>query len=417
MATKNKNRHRFLDDVTYLPTEEYEFGVVADKPGKPKNKQFGQRVYAERHPRLTPEQWQEYWGNQGAAVVNNARDNFAKTVMPYALSFINPEGVLATLGGIAGEKVGGYLGKQVGGNKGEAIGSFVGGLTGGLGSTRYPYDINRNIKNRNLFAYKYIEPFSYDKPVKRGLEYLKHIIKDESLPDVSVMPNRDDITSNVKAFGSLYDTASRFRDVAWRKYLGLPELDDLYIPNGDGTWSYNLNTAKRIGRYNEVKPSYVTDTNGVVFDYVTGNGGNVKSTIRELGRHNVSNAKTNRFAIQTLEDVWDLNPFGDLRNIVKSKIRSKASNIYSALYNSLYKHKIPYNYLGGRVLNKLRYGDYENVLDAFVKPLSKIEKFEVGPLLKGKPFTMRTNIPFTEIIDPTNPYSRGFNYVEGINGL
>lgn len=76
------NRPRFLDDVTYLPAEEYEFGVVADKPGKPKNKQFGQRVYAARRSRLTPEQWQEYWGNQGAGYVNAARDKVA----PYFLA-------------------------------------------------------------------------------------------------------------------------------------------------------------------------------------------------------------------------------------------------------------------------------------------------------------------------------------------
>ena len=79
----NQQIHRpaFLDDITYLPAEEYEFGVVADKPGKPKNQQFGQRVYAERHPRLIPEQWQEYWGNKGAGYVNAARNKVAPYFM------------------------------------------------------------------------------------------------------------------------------------------------------------------------------------------------------------------------------------------------------------------------------------------------------------------------------------------------
>lgn len=267
-------------------------------------------------------------------------------------------------------------------------------VIGGIG-TKTALETQRivnNVKNRNLFAYTYLPPYGYMQPIEKAKEYVSHILKDRLIPDpdnLYTAYNQNLIPTAIKSDGGRF---AGFRDVAWRKYLGLNENSPLYMDNGDGTFSYNLdyiqNTNKSsYSRYlNPEDKKMFTST--VIEDYVTGNGGNVASKIiyKPKGSYN------------RIEDIWDLHPFKSnkyvhpLQDSMWNKITNIADDLYSKnYYNGLkYKNKYPYYLLGGRLLNKIRYSDPPKW---FQKSLQRFENMEMGPLLGGKPFTMRTDVP------------------------
>lgn len=123
-----------------------------------------------------------------------------------------------------------------------------------------------------------------------------------------------------------------------------------------------------------------------------------------------------------MKDVWDLNPFrgtkytiNPIANYINNTVIGTADNIYTKLYDKIYRHKIPYDYLGGSKLNKLRYGFNIEDNKKIKKVIDKIGNYEVGPILGGKPFTMRTPME----IDITSPI--GYldedimNFIKSIN--
>lgn len=91
---------------------------------------------------------------------------------------------------------------------------------------------------------------------------------------------------------------------------------------------------------------------GVASDWITGNGGDVNSALLELGSES---GKT--FGIQHMSDIWDLNPFK-------------------------------------------QYSSYITDIEGPIKHLPKsiknaIANFEIGPILKGKPFRLEMDVPYT----------------------
>ena len=102
LITKYQSPSSTLPEREYLPEYEYEFGIIDNLPNKPKSQQFEPYVQAERHKRITNEQdWQNYWGNQGAASVSSAMNQAGLKLMPYALGLVNP--LAFTYGMIGGE--------------------------------------------------------------------------------------------------------------------------------------------------------------------------------------------------------------------------------------------------------------------------------------------------------------------------
>ena len=102
LITKYQSPSSTLPEREYLPEYEYEFGIIDNLPNKPKNQQFEPYVQAEKHKRITNEQdWQNYWGNQGAASVSSAMNQAGLKLMPYALGLANP--LTFTYGMIGGE--------------------------------------------------------------------------------------------------------------------------------------------------------------------------------------------------------------------------------------------------------------------------------------------------------------------------
>lgn len=62
------------------------------------------------------------------------------------------------------------------------------------------------------------------------------------------------------------EIALNAREDALRMYLGFPQKYDTYIPNGDGTFSYNIEKLKESG--------FDFEGFGQDYDYLTSNAGN-----------------------------------------------------------------------------------------------------------------------------------------------
>lgn len=380
---------------TLLPRYEYEWNVI------PKG------VSVEKHERITNEDdWQKYWGNEGAKYVNKAQNKAAPYVIQgMSMLMGNP---IAAAGSIVGGMVGEELGAKVGGPSRRAIGGLVGSVLLDPVNIRQGMQIGKNIANRNMFAYKYIRPISYGNPINRGITYAKHLLTDQNLPNVNNIPNYWK--------GTPWDGyMSKFRDDAWRKYLGLPERTGIYKPNKDGTFSYDLSKIKKISPTyaSEYTTMVVPEEPTVIGDWVTGNGGNVKSTFDNFG-NGIGSDATKTFGMQHLSDLWDIQPLSRYKWLPSSSVKNQinkaqlvANNIYMKLFEPLYRSRFGYNYLGGRALNKFRYTSaYEKPIENLLKPLDnltkKVKNFEIGPLVKGKPFQLETDIPVTKGLKETD---------------
>lgn len=342
-----------------------------------------------------------------------------------------------------------YMDRWINGNEGLVSSNFqqqhpwysagvnlLGGAALVGGSTQGPR-IAHNIANRNQFFYKYLTPFSYDHPLKRGLNVAQKILTEPkiNLPQdftpswmgkinngigkgnhgtyIGYIP--ENIIAKAELNGientpeyidyalKLSRLENKFRDAAFRKYLNLPERDPLYIANQDGTFSYNLPYIEQQYAKNGLKIDTANMNLGV--DWITGNGGNLESTKNISFGHGIGSDSSKTFSMQEMTDTWDLHPFRRAEDQLSKKygdfVRKTADNIYTKLYYKLYDHNKPfkyisgYNLLGGKQLNRIRYSDkvpFQNTIDKISK---KLVNFEAGPVMGGKPFVMKTNIPLT----------------------
>lgn len=106
---------------------------------------------------------------------------------------------------------------------------------------------------------------------------------------------RPDATAAEKALAN--EIGLNAREDALRMYLGFPQKYDTYIPNGDGTFSYNIEKLKDTG--------FKFEGFGQNYDYLTTNAGNWKSN----GVRDIATNGSSTYSIHSVEDVWDLNPF------------------------------------------------------------------------------------------------------------
>lgn len=305
--------------------------------------------------------------------------------------------------------------------------------------------IAHNVANRNQFFYRDMAPYTYDKPYKKALKAAKSILTEEKidLPDnytpqwmnntdgagtIGYLgPVRKDITDaaiadpmgeGIKRFDEYAKNQillqNRFRDAAYRKYLGLPEKEPVYIKNPtNDTYSYNLPYIKKL--YNEYGVSPSTHAMSQNADWLTSNAGGLeKSEIIPFG-HGISTDIDKAYSVQHMVDTWDLHPFRRVENQILPKytafIQKTADKIYTNLYDRVYKNPNAYKYLGGRYLNKVRYDDQSVPFRNLIQKVSKkAQNFEAGPVLGGKPFVMDSWVPLTRKYD----YNHGANIVETV---
>ena len=281
-----------------------------------------------------------------------------------------------------------------------------------------------NPKYRALHAYNSITPFGYHRPVERTKDWIKDMIVDspvdiehpkwinEAIENYSVLP----WTMEFKA-----------RNSAYKKYLGIPDKNPMYIKNPDGTFSYDLS---------KFDNNYVSSKDKI--DFVGGAHGHLWN----------DSGITSDGSTYFMHDVWDLHPLSwGTKNLKESlhktigsdKLRELAQNFRVYMYD-----KGHWGVDGGkstfgkltqfldRPLNRYRSGvKYDektnkvidippilnNTIDKIVDlPIfNKIAKYEIGPILGGKPFELKMNVPIKPNTDAStfDSYKYITNFKQG----
>lgn len=309
----------------------------------------------------------------------------------------------------------------------------------GLHVTPRVYNTTKQIidpKKRAAHAYVNISPVGYDRMGQRAKSFMKDILKGEDADvnhpkwDLKKLGNsvQDYIPETVKNRGII---AAYTRDDAWRIYNGLEPKYGMYLKNPDGTYSYNMDRINELSE-NTFRP--ILDMSGVhPYDYVTSSGGGL--TKFENKPLTSQNMKT--YGVQTIEDIWDLHPFSRANNLISkrfpiietpfiayNKIRTNISNNLKNIGDDFkYDSKSIKSYL--KQANEYeqemfdpemfpKYGTSYNIgttinkIADFIKPSKQYWEYsplknlnnygknlEAGKILGGKPFMMRTEIPYT----------------------
>lgn len=192
----------------------------------------------------------------------------------------------------------------------------------------------------------------------------------------------DKITANSalnKYLVNTGDIADKARMDAWAIYNGLPQQFGTYVKNIDGTYSYDLNRIDQMTNGNIWIP--IGDKiSRVREDFITGAGGNLEKWYRKSGDKYSGQGTT------VIEDMWDLQPFKfqdwDLSRRLSDKLIEK--HLIPKKIVKLYDKKHPYD---------IRY-DGSVDYNFFPKLGQKFKDFEVGKLTGGKPFLMKTEVPW-----------------------
>ena len=168
---------------------------------------------------------------------------------------------------------------------------------------------------------------------------------------------------------------------------------------------------------------------GNAIDAVTGAGGGINSIILKTKHVSTGPNTAANHGYVIMEDVWDLHPFSRVddkvfENRINDKLRYNigslalkryAQNFREYMYDKGYWGLFAKPSIIGkatkfldRPLNRYRMSQHtftDNVINKLTKNKltkkidDKLSNFEVGPVLGGKPFTLKHNLPFIENIE------------------
>lgn len=204
---------------------------------------------------------------------------------------------------------------------------------------------------RARHAYNVISPVGYNDVINRTRSWLKDLWNNPTVdlanprwlqdlknklgdrPMHGYLDTGKYIRDDVFGSGVIADNA---RQDAWAIYNRLPQQHGTYIKNTDGTYSYDMNKIMDVslGTWKPYREPSFKNTKS--HDFVTGAGGNLE-VFKLINRDKFENS------IMRIEDTWDLHPF--------RKLLSKT-------------------------------------------PLKWLGNIEAGKIIGGKPFKMRTDIPY-----------------------
>lgn len=240
----------------------------------------------------------------------------------------------------------------------------------------------KNIANpvyRASHAKKTITPAGYSNPLERGYYYIKSLLTNQP-GELSVVtaPAYGEVKAAagyIKPYvghdlQAAQDIAVKTRQDAFDIYLGLKPKNGMYVQNPDGTFSYNMGEVYDLS-HGKFTPNTKTSTPGHPHgvDYVTGAGGGLTgNTVKRFSDNGI------KYGVQTITDRWDLHPFRNTK-LFKDIINQKLSKIFNN------ESLVPF-------FQKLTDNKFTNWID------NKVSEFEVGPIIGGKPFEMKTEIPF-----------------------
>lgn len=276
-----------------------------------------------------------------------------------------------------------------------------------------------NPKYRALHAYNSITPFGYNNPVERTKNWIKDMIVDSPV-DIENPKWRNEIFKQRNVLLSKDELNAR--NSAYKKYLGIPDKNPMYIENLDGTFSYDLS------KFNN-KDFFIVDDK---IDFIGGAHGNLWND------SGFNSDKSSYF----MHDVWDLHPLSQGTTYLKSslhktigsdKFRELAQNFRTYMYNkghwgidggkstfgkltkfldrplNIYRDGVKFNYKTNEITNipPILNNTIDKIVDLPI--FNKISKYEIGPILGGKPFELKMNVPIKLNNDPDS--SKYFEYI------
>lgn len=250
----------------------------------------------------------------------------------------------------------------------------------------------------------------------------------EVRPDKGYTGTGDYLPDNIKNRGKIGDEA---RQDAWALYNNQPQQYGTYIKNEDGTYSYNMDKIIKDseGTFWPDVDMMDQERYGSAIDAVTGAGGGINSIISKTKHISTGPNTATNHGYVIMEDVWDLHPFSNNDNKMISerlnkklkeglgslKLKKSAQNIRNYMYDKGHWSLFNKPTVLGKVtkfldrpLNRYRMSQHtivDNTIDKLTKNKltkkidDKLSKFEVGPILGGKPFTLKHNLPFIENIE------------------
>lgn len=194
----------------------------------------------------------------------------------------------------------------------------------------------KNTKQAKEALTNYISPFGYqlfnthDGKIPEMLKYIKGYILEGNLS-----PKNPWYVKRMQ----IEPKRTLARQEAFRKYLGIPkETDNLYIPNGDGTFRHNPDRIPKENIEYQRKRFQIAGNGNPSEEYLTtdlhgpkgtrpGNAGGVLSNIDEKGNF-------------IIDDVWDLNPLKRFKWLPKPIRNFEAGKLIGAKPFKVYDDQI-----------------------------------------------------------------------------
>lgn len=297
----------------------------------------------------------------------------------------------------------------VAGNYKDAILSGMGDTLDVIGSTSLTKRIGKGlitrVGNRNIYTYNNISPASY-----KFSAHKKEILpwfKDFILNKIDLNPKytlSDELGNFVSAKNATEESkihiAKIGRDEAWRKYLGIESKYPVFIPNHDGSVSYNMSYLKSLLK--PENPKLPTDfqiksfEDGIKRDFITGAFGGVDQNV---GINKLSNSTLKNISRNSL--LPNRHPYFRYRYLSPQELKNYSTIVSSKANDTFTAIDGIERYGRYHMRNTWDLQPFKDKNNSTARILSRIlptkwSNYEIGKILGGKPFTLNTYIDYSD---------------------
>lgn len=314
----------------------------------------------------------------------------------------------------------------------------------GIGDTARMISKLGNRAYRGYHAFNTIFPYGYDHAFEKGNKFVKSMLLEKKYKEPTWLGQEVEYFKGKDFVDPLSQQGIRMkkaREDAFAIYTGQTPRHNMYIKNADGTYSYNMD---KFHKERIVLPETIVDQKRDYIGFTHGGLHDAKFIEKNI-KHS-SDGRSYKFGNLYIEDIWDLNPFqrsnnnliqDHLSNFIKERfgtqsMRNRVQNFRTYMYDKGYWEHGNNTFIGkltkwmDRPLNiyrsgyksKLREVDgkripvelpkiMDNIIDALThnglaKTIDKkVHNIEIGNIIGGKPFIMKTNVPTVTIYDAT----------------